>query len=395
MKIFREGSGLFAEKPVETLDQIKFCVFCTSMKKENRMKEKTISGIQQIGIGVTDLMDAWKWYYDVFGADIRVFEDETIAELMLPYTGGSPQKRHAALAFNLQGGGGFEVWQYTERTPQTANFNIQLGDYGIYVAKIKCKDVEATYDLFNSKQIDVLNTPQKAPDGKKRFFVRDLYGNHFQMVEGHQWYKDENKLTGGTYGAFIGVSDIENSLNVYRDILGYDQVIYDEEGTFDDLRSLPGGDHQFRRVLLTHSNPREGGFSPLLGNSRIELLQVKDRNPQKIYKNRFWGDPGFIHLCFDIRGMDVLKQECSEKGLHFTVDSHIKHNQDNSFDMGDAAGHFSYIEDPDGTLIEFVETHKVPIIRKLGWYINLNKRNPHKSLPNWLIKALSFNRVKF
>ena len=47
---------------------------------------------------------------------------------------------------------------------------------------------------------------------------------------------------------------------------------------------------------------------------------------------------------------------------------------DNSFDMGEAAGRFSYIEDPYGTLIEFVETHKVPIIKKIGWYINLKKR---------------------
>ena len=46
--------------------------------------------------------------------------------------------------------------------------------------------------------------------------------------------------------------------------------------------------------------------------------------------------------------------------------------------MGEAAGHFAYIEDPDGTLIEFVETLKIPIIKKLGWYINLEKRAPEK-----------------
>ena len=58
------------------------------------------------------------------------------------------------------------------------------------------------------------------------------------------------------------------------------------------------------------------------------------------------------------------------------------------------AGHFSYIEDPDGTLIEFVETHKVPILKKLGWYLDLRKRNPHKSLPDWIVKTLRFSRVK-
>ena len=60
------------------------------------MIEKRITGIQQIGIGVKNLIEAWKWYKKVFGMDIRVFEDDAVAELMLPYTGGEPRKRHAA-----------------------------------------------------------------------------------------------------------------------------------------------------------------------------------------------------------------------------------------------------------------------------------------------------------
>ncbi len=358
------------------------------------MKEKIISGIQQIGIGIENIKEAWKWYYNVFGADIRVFEDSTVAELMLPYTGGLPQRRHAALAFNLQGGGGFEIWQYKDRQPQRANFNLKLGDLGIYAAKIKCKNIWSTYQEFKKKNLEILNNPQKGPDGSETFFIRDPYGNHFHLVEASNWYKDEKKQTGGAYGACIGVSNIEQARKVYSDILDYDKVLFDEEGFFEDLANLPGGNHNFRRVLLTHSKPREGGFSPLLGESMIELIEVKDREPKTIYQDRYWGDPGFIHLCFDIHNMDALRKECQDKGFDFTVDSNTSHNNEGSFDMGEAAGHFSYIEDPDGTLIEFVETHKVPIIKKFGWYINLRKRNPRKPLPNWMIKALSFNRVK-
>ena len=61
--------------------------------------------------------------------------------------------------------------------------------------------------------------------------------------------------------------------------------------------------------------------------------------------------------------------------------------------MGEAAGHFAYIEDPDGTLIEFVETHKIPILKKIGWYLNLRNRKRESPLPDWLLKALRFNRV--
>jgi hypothetical protein len=62
--------------------------------------------------------------------------------------------------------------------------------------------------------------------------------------------------------------------------------------------------------------------------------------------------------------------------------------------MGEAGGRFSYIEDADGTLIEFVETHKVPVMKKLGWYINLKKQPHGKFLPKWMLKAMAFNRVK-
>ena len=105
------------------------------------------------------------------------------------------------------------------------------------------------------------------------------------------------------------------------------------------------------------------------------------------------GDLGFIHLCFDVLGMKALKEECNREGFPFTVDSDV-HPQGKPFDMGEAAGHFAYVEDPDGTLIEFVETHKLPVSEKLGWYINLRKRNPEKPLANWILKALKYNRIK-
>ena len=91
--------------------------------------------------------------------------------------------------------------------------------------------------------------------------------------------------------------------------------------------------------------------------------------------------------------MDELKNFAESKGFPFKVDSKKSH-EGNSFDMGEAAGHFSYIEDPDGTLIEFVETHKIPVLKKLGWYLDLRKRDPDKSLPDWMVKTLKFSRVK-
>ena len=351
------------------------------------MGEIIISGIQQVGIGVANIHDAWKWYRKHFGTDIRIFEDEAEAKLMLPYTGGKPRSRHAALALNMQGGGGFEIWQYKSRQPEGPRMPVLLGDYGIFAVKIKSKDVEASHRLYSSEGLNVSEL-EKDPKGDDSFFVNDPYGNYFQIVKGNSWFVNENKLTGAAYGVLIGVSDINKSVTFYNDILGYDEVVYDSTGTFKDLKGIPGSKNAYRRVLLKHSKSRKGAFSRVLGESQIELFQVTDRTANNIFDGRFWGDLGFIHLCYDINGMDYLREKCDSLGHPFTVDS------SSSFDMGEAAGHFSYIEDPDGTLIEFVETHKVPILKKLGWYLNLEKRNPQKSLPGWMLKSLAFNRVK-
>lgn len=351
-----------------------------------------ISGIQQIGIGIPNVHEAWKWYRDHFQMDVPVFEEAATAALMLPYTGNEPRDRHAVLALNTQGGGGFEIWQYTSRTPEAAKFDIQLGDLGFFAGKIKSRDVATSYQALKAKGANIVGELSKRPDDSQHFFVKDPYGNVFEVVPSDDWFKKDKHFCGGAYGAIIGVSDIEKARTLYSDILGYDEVVYDETGDFEDLKTLNGGGDTFRRVLLRHSKPRSGAFSKMLGASELELVQVQSRTPRKMFENRFWGDLGFIHLCFDINGMDELKALCESKGFPFTVDS--KTALAGKFDMGEAAGHFSYIEDPDGTLIEFVETLKVPILKKIGWYLNLQKRPPEKALPTWMLRAMALNRVK-
>jgi catechol 2,3-dioxygenase-like lactoylglutathione lyase family enzyme len=349
-----------------------------------------ISGIQQIGIGVTDVKAAFEWYRTRFGLDVPIFEEAAVAGLMLPYTGGQPQSRHAILALNMQGGGGAEIWQYTGRTPQPPAFLPQLGDLGIYIAKIKCKNVENCFHQLRKAGTTMVTNPAERPDGTPHFYVKDPWGNMFEVVAAEEWFsKGQSAETGGMYGAVIGVSDMERAITFYKTILGYDTVVFDQTASFEDWHGIEGSYGQHRRVLLRHGEKRKGPFSPLLGATEIELVQTLDRTPKKIFEGRFWGDLGFIHLCFDMTGMAEMKAFCAQQGHPFTVDS------SGSFDMGEAAGYFSYIEDPDGTLIEFVETHKIPILKKIGWYLDLRKRsNPEKPLHSLMLKALGLGRVR-
>ena len=347
-----------------------------------------ISGIQQIGIGIPDADEAWKWYRCRFGMDIPVFKEAAEAPYMIEYTGKKVQSRYAILAVNLRGGGGFEIWQYTSRETVFPEKPPVLGDTGIFAARMKTDDPVVAHRFLVDSGATVLGDPAVGPDGEPTFFVRDPWGNIFQVVRSDEWFKSKGHPTGGPAGALIGVSEIGKALKLYRDGLGYDEVIYDEEGSFTDWSPLNGGGGRFRRVLLSRSEAPSGPFAPIFGSSRIELVQALDRKPQKIFAGRFWGDGGFIHLCFDIQDMGGLQKHLESLGFPFTVDSGTP------FDMGEAAGRFTYVEDPDGTLIEFVETKKLPVMKNIGWYMDLSKRRPGKPLPKLVLNALGLGREK-
>jgi len=342
-----------------------------------------ITGIQQVGIGVADVDDAWSWYRHTFSMDVPVFDDEADATLMKQYTGDKVHSRRAVLALNMMGGGGFEIWQFKNRAPTPPANSPRFGDLGINAVKIKSADPKATHQQLNDKRIESVSELFHHPEIGHTFWVTDPYENVFQVVKDTSWFKKGPDTSGGVCGVTIGVSDIDRSSSLYTDVLGFTSRVYDETGTFDDL---PDG-NKYRRVCFSKPQKNDGAFSRLLGGIQVELIQDLSNEPRKIYKNRYWGDLGFIHVCFDVNDMDRLKEKCEETGLPFIIDSA------NTFDMGEAAGRFSYIEDHDGTLIEFVQTHRMPVMKKWGLYLNLKDRKRSTPLPNWMLRLMSLNRV--
>lgn len=350
------------------------------------MSAALISGIQQVGLGVQNVPEAWQWYRRILGFDVPVFDDKAEAPLMTPYTGGTVHQRHAALALNLAGGGGLEIWSFTSRVSQPANFKLELGDLGINAIRFKAPDVKKAHAWVKAQSKEAVGPLVSLPEGEG-FWGNDPYGNIFQITSDTSWFQSTGKPVGGVAGVVVGVTDVQKSILFYQTLIQNLEIVYDKTGVFEDLPTSIAG-QRFRRVLLRKKFTPEGAFSKLLGNIQIELIQALDRTPKKLFENRFWGDCGYIHLCFDALDLTTLKTQMQSKGYKFTVDS------ESSFGMESAAGRFAYVEDPDGTLVEMVETHKLPILKKIGWFLDIQKRKHQKPLPDWMLKMMGLNRVK-
>ncbi len=342
-----------------------------------------INGIQQIGIGVLDTKKVFNWYRKHLGFDVLLFKDEAIAKLMTRYTNGNAERRDAYLSLNMVGGGGLEIWQFKDRIPTAPKVPIKFGYLGIYAMKIRCENLFEMHEYLKQLMVESLSKIITSDKYSSSFYFDDPFGNKVQMVEDSYHFSSQPFKNGGVMGAVIGVSNMDSSIDFYKEMLGYTIMHYDGIETVG-----PNSNNRFRKVILKQERKHVGGFGDLLGPTQLELIQLLDNVPIKIFKDRLWGDLGYIHLCFDVYGMASIREKAAELNHPFTVDS------SNSFDMGDTAGHFSYIEDPDGTLIELVETHKVPILKSLGLFLNLKNRNPRKTLPKWLVKSLSLNKVK-
>ena len=125
-----------------------------------------ISGIQQIGIGVADAQKSLHEYSNWFGMSTLVFDDISEASLMTRYTGGQAYKRQALLSLNMKGGGGFEIWQFQNRSPSVPQVEPVYGDLGIFAPKLKCADIETAHRCFLKHAELEVSTLQKDEKGE-------------------------------------------------------------------------------------------------------------------------------------------------------------------------------------------------------------------------------------
>lgn len=139
----------------------------------------------------------------------------------------------------------------------------------------------------------------------------------------------------------ITVSNIENSIKFYKDILGLDfkgQMVMEGEAT-DILFNIDNC-----RVKVAYINASNQMYSP-----SIELLEFREN----CSKNRpiELKQTSISEVCFSVKDIDRVYKKLLEKGVEFLSKPQYFDFTDQGFGRSKAV----YFKDPDGIILELIE----------------------------------------
>lgn len=350
-----------------------------------------ITAMQHYGFGVTDRDRSWAFYRRL-GFDVPMSLNQSYASRMESLVGGD-YERKVVIAANLMGGATLELYQYLSTNPKPFPADWRWGDPGMSASALKVTDLERALGLFVHSPDRIVSGPMPWPAKPewKAALIRDPDDLLIYLIEipgmDYSLCRD-GKCVGGAVFATIAVSEMERSLRFYRDVLDYNEVLYDWKGSDPMLSAIPGGDRVQRRVLLRDPRPSTSFFSFYLDRGMIELVETEGRKGAHIYHGRRWGDIGQMEICFDVHDIQGTFDELKRRGAEPLLEPNSE-----DFEMGHgAAALFAYLADPDGTMIELAEPTRLNLVKKIGF--DLRRRKPGKALPAWLMKLVRFSRCK-
>ena len=132
----------------------------------------------------------------------------------------------------------------------------------------------------------------------------------------------------------IVVSDMDRSLEFYRDLLGMDvwADFQDNSAYAQAVTGVPGA-----HIWMIKLQAKDGGS--------IELLKYLS-HPQTVPQPRRACDVGVNHIALHIDDIDSLYENLKQHGIHFNAPPTVS---------TDGGAKVTYCRDPEGVLVELVE----------------------------------------
>ena len=144
----------------------------------------------------------------------------------------------------------------------------------------------------------------------------------------------------------IGVRDVDASYKFYRDILGFRIVFFDAKNVMVPDLSIESysrdKEHQFEIRMFFALHP--------MGGAGLEFAQFRHVEPVPPVKDVTLGDIGYVELAIRVNRLEEFCSNLQPLGINLLTPILEKNWMDG------ATRKYTYIRDPDGTLIQLVET---------------------------------------
>lgn len=138
----------------------------------------------------------------------------------------------------------------------------------------------------------------------------------------------------------IGVASAKRSHDFYRKVMGFTIKLNDHEEEMEQMVSIIGSLESMRIIMAM--NPRGGGV--------VEIVEHTSSKPRPLPEDARWGDIGYLAMGVGAYGLDGLLPSLESAGVDVVTPV---------IDLGIERGgawRSAFIRDPDGLLIELLET---------------------------------------
>lgn len=316
-----------------------------------------IEGFQHVGIGVTNMARAAKFYKRILGFSMKLNDHEEEMQQMADII-GSVERMHVIMSLNLCGGGAIELVQHTGSIPRPMPSGAKWGDLGYLACGVKAYHLDRLVEQMRFKGArfitPVITTEVDKGGTWRSVWLRDPDGLAIELLETAELKAAGGKpRVGGFSHVTVGVADMDASIDFYSRLLGFNVVMQDSGRTPKGLEQVTGGT-RCRTVVLKRSRlpraalPIEGGM--------VRLVQARGITPEPLYDGRRWGDVGIMEMALDVNELQQTYDGLVEGGAQpFCPPTRI--------DMGSGSvGSFAYVKDPDGNIVEMVEVEKLAFL---------------------------------
>ena len=304
-----------------------------------------IFGVHHFGMGVNSVEKSLALYRDILGFNKLVWEDRGESNYFEMH--GKSVKRRVVMFKNDANDEEVEFLEFYENdsqhTPQPLSEDYQWGSIGLMEVGFEVPDIDQMYARLSQEGYNVICKTQDLTIASgiagRSFYLKDSDGFLVQLFQrSANLGKKDSPIRLNHVG--IGVIDMGQSLELYRDLLGLTNVIYDVEGSFPLVDKVVGKPVVVRIALL--SNPKAGAKIKL-----VKMLPPNELEDPTIGRN--WGDMGCMEVALSTDNILDTYKYLAGKGIQF------------EFPVGDinhldgTKTRIVYFRDPNGVEVEFIE----------------------------------------